>query len=1455
MADNNNPQDFAEKVLLSLKKQSRAVDLSEPNTESQITSEDPIAFRQQDFQAFGSLQQGGAGPASGGNKDLVIVPGYGGSAASSVSQVNFYWNAPAVPDSTGVDANVRATIYNFAVNPGSGVTHPVLVFGGYDGTNQYKPQPSYGGGAGVTAKVWLNPFLGRIDLDYIGLNTTSVGSTTDTGVISWDTTQQKIRVGSAGIAKTLAYTDDIPSISGFANTAYSVNTVSAATNAAHYLTFSPLNGGSGVAISSDAELTYNPSTNILTANTFSGSLSGTATTATNISLAAGANNASHSVVFSLFSAGSGIALSSDAELTYNPSTNTLTATTFSGAFSGNVTGNLTGTATTATNVNVAAGANNASHSLIFSLVATGAGVALSSDGQLTYNPSTDTLSATNVSATFSGNLTGNVTGNSATATTSANINVANAATSAAHYLHFSPFATGSGLATSSDTDLSYNPSTNVLTVPTVSATLTGNVTGNLTGFATTAYNVNSVSAATSATHYLLFSPVNGGSGIAVSSDSTLIYNPSTDVLTATQFTGTLSGYATTATNVNVVNATTNANHFITFSPVQTGSGVALSSDTSLYWNPSTDTLYATNIVGTVTGTIAGIAQTAANLNVAATTTNATHYILMSQLATGGGVAVSSDSTFTINPSTNALSVGSGSVTANSVRIGNSASTIDTSAGNLTLDSTGGQTNINDNVVISGNLTVQGSTITVDSTVSTIVDPVIVIGSGVGGTHSTLDNNQDRGIEFRWSNAGTATTGFFGFNDTDGKFRFIPNASITSTNVYSGTVGTAVFATVEAALSGNASGTAATYTNFYGTLNGSVAGTATTATNVYISAGANNANHALVFSLNATGAGVALSTDAQLLYNPSTDTLTATSISAALTGNVTGTATTATNLHVANANAASAHYIHFSPVATGTGIATSTDTDLSYNPSTNVLTVSSVSANVTGNLTGNVTGTATTATNVNVAAGANNASHSILFSLAATGAGVALSSDTQLTYNPSTDTLSATNVSATFSGNLTGNVTGNVTGFAGTAYNVNSVSAATNASHFLLFSPVNGGSGVAVSSDAQLTYNPSTDTLSATNMSATFSGNVTGNLTGNVTGTATTATNVNVVNASTSAAHYIHFSPVATGTGIATSSDTDLAYNPSTNVLTVPSVSANLTGNVTGNLTGFATTSYNVNAVSAATNATHYVLFAPVNGGSGVAVSSDAQLTYNPSTDTLSATLFSGSFTGNAATATTAANLNVANAAAATSHYLLFSPTQNGSGIAVSSDSTLSYVPSTDTLSVSNISPHNITSSSALTSGTYLTITTAAGDDASTGDYFIRGLTSGSVSKFSIDANGNLRATTKSFDIEHPTKPGMRLVYGVLEGPEHGVYHRGTVEGKGQLMIELPDYWSKLVNEDYTVTLTPYGNYGVHIVEKSLNSFIIAVSGNPLTKKFKHIKVDYLVHGSRKDAPLIIEQPE
>ena len=43
MAENNNPQDFAEKVLQSLKKQSRAVDLSDNNVEEIVVKQATVA--------------------------------------------------------------------------------------------------------------------------------------------------------------------------------------------------------------------------------------------------------------------------------------------------------------------------------------------------------------------------------------------------------------------------------------------------------------------------------------------------------------------------------------------------------------------------------------------------------------------------------------------------------------------------------------------------------------------------------------------------------------------------------------------------------------------------------------------------------------------------------------------------------------------------------------------------------------------------------------------------------------------------------------------------------------------------------------------------------------------------------------------------------------------------------------------------------------------------------------------------------------------------------------------------------------------------------------------------------------------------------------------------------------------------------------------------------------------
>jgi hypothetical protein len=75
---------------------------------------------------------------------------------------------------------------------------------------------------------------------------------------------------------------------------------------------------------------------------------------------------------------------------------------------------------------------------------------------------------------------------------------------------------------------------------------------------------------------------------------------------------------------------------------------------------------------------------------------------------------------------------------------------------------------------------------------------------------------------------------------------------------------------------------------------------------------------------------------------------------------------------------------------------------------------------------------------------------------------------------------------------------------------------------------------------------------------------------------------------------------------------------------------------------------------------------------------------------------------------------------------------------------------------------------------------------------------------SLTINGALQATEKSFNIPHPTQEGKRLIYGVLEGPEHAVYCRGRINNE---TIELPEEWIGLVDEKtITVQLTPIGHF-------------------------------------------------
>tara|TARA_B100001287_G_scaffold55282_1_gene43806 strand:- start:37944 stop:43280 length:5337 start_codon:yes stop_codon:yes gene_type:complete len=139
----------------------------------------------------------------------------------------------------------------------------------------------------------------------------------------------------------------------------------------------------------------------------------------------------------------------------------------------------------------------------------------------------------------------------------------------------------------------------------------------------------------------------------------------------------------------------------------------------------------------------------------------------------------------------------------------------------------------------------------------------------------------------------------------------------------------------------------------------------------------------------------------------------------------------------------------------------------------------------------------------------------------------------------------------------------------------------------------------------------------------------------------------------------------------------------------------------------------------------------------------------------------------------------------------------------------------------------------MTNGANNRILTATGTDAMNAEANL------TFDGSTLAVTGALTATTKSFDIEHPTKEGMRLHHGSLEGPEHGVYIRGRLEGNE---IDLPDYWLGLVDEDtITVQLTPNkGFQQIYVENISDNKVYVG------TQSDKPIDCFYFIQAERKD---------
>ena len=409
------------------------------------------------------------------------------------------------------------------------------------------------------------------------------------------------------------------------------------------------------------------------------------------------------------------------------------------------------------------------------------------------------------------------------------------------------------------------------------------------------------------------------------------------------------------------------------------------------------------------------------------------------------------------------------------------------------------------------------------------------------------------------------------------------------------------------------------------------------------------------------------------------------------GGTAASATLASTINVtANNTADETVYPLFVDGATGTQGAES-DTGLTYNPSSGILTTTQVTGNLVGNVTGDVSGssgsttgnaaTATTSAHVTVTDNeSTNENNLIAFvedGATATGSH-GLEMDGNLHYNPSSGTVTAT----TFAGALTGNAstataletarTIGGTSFNGTANIVPAtitVADTTDTScSVALFESATGD--LAPKSDGGLTYNAGTGTLTAT----AFSGPLTGNVTGNASGTAGVATTVTITdNESTNENNGLVFTSGGTLTGnLGLESDGTLTYNPSTGKITATGFIGALTGDASGNAataTALETartiggTSFDGTAniaVGLAATATALATARTIGGTSfdgtanivpatitvadttdtscsvalfesatgDLAPKSDGGLTYNAGTGTLTATAFAGPLTGN-----------------------------------------------------------------------------------------------------------------------------------------------------------------------------------------------------------------------------------
>ncbi len=199
----------------------------------------------------------------------------------------------------------------------------------------------------------------------------------------------------------------------------------------------------------------------------------------------------------------------------------------------------------------------------------------------------------------------------------------------------------------------------------------------------------------------------------------------------------------TATSINKVTITAPA----TSSTLTIADGKTLTVSNTL-------TFTGTDASSVAFGTGGTVAYTGGNLSQFAATTSSQLAGVISDETGSGALVFGTSPAFTTSVTTGSASFDVFNTTATTVNAFGAATA-------LALGATSGTTTVRNNLVVAGNLQVDGTTTIVNSTVTSLDDPILVL----GGDTATAETTKDRGVEFKWAGAIITMTNFIGAGTT------------------------------------------------------------------------------------------------------------------------------------------------------------------------------------------------------------------------------------------------------------------------------------------------------------------------------------------------------------------------------------------------------------------------------------------------------------------------------------------------------------------------------------------------------------------------------------------------------------------------------------------------------------------------------------------------------------------